>query len=975
MKNNTHWFRRNALSFAVASILFSAVVPTAYAQLEGATIAGKVIQQNTERTAAGVAVTATDKDRGYSKTTQTREDGSYVFVGLKPGIYLIKVGNNSTEPVELRIGQKATVDIRLDTPVDDTIERIAVSGVRIESFSGGEVGTNITPEMIARLPQNNRNFLSFADLAPGVQLNTDGQGNVSIRGGAQHQRNVNVFLDGVSQKDYVLKGGVTGQDSSRGNPFPQNAIGEYKVITQNYKAEFDQVGSVAITAVTRSGTNEFEGDVFVDYTDESLREAEPNEQNGKTESLTRHAGMLLSGPILTDELHFLLSYERKEIQEPVDIPGGAGVNLVTLPAELQAMLGRETSGFDEDLLFGKLDWAINDNHSIEASVKLRDESDVADFGGANTLSYGVNREVKDHRYNVKHVYYMEHGQNEFRLTYEDASWNPKPYTDGPGIVLQTATRRSILNMGGGRNFQDKGQKGWAVQNDYTLLDLEWQGNHVIKAGIKYKEITLNTLQQQPYNPQYFYNVEINGPGTFAIEQPYMVEWGVPATGSVGGNVESENIQLGLFIQDDWEVTDRLTLNPGVRWDYEETPSYKNYQTPTALVTALRGWSNLDNANYNIEDYISTGKERSYFKGAWQPRFGFSYVMDNERSQTLFGGYGRSYDRQQFDFVQLEESKGSFAQVSYLFSGDPANPCSPTATNCTSWDPAYLTQAGLDGLLSSINVKGERFLLNNDLKTPYSDQFSIGLRSNWGEWNTEVSLAHTESKDGFNWLLGNRRPNGQFLADGTTWGQPWAFGVPGWGNLILSSNDGQTRINNLFVKVDRPHRDFWGLNLAYTFSDAEENRVFSEVFALDYESVADYGWKKSVGVPEHRIVLSGSYDLPWELFAAFKYTWASKTTYEYLDCRQGGTACFFDRTDPAKSDYQRFDLSLSKEFGSSYLVDGSKFRIRFDIQNLFNQNNYNNFNLNPDSAKFAMPNDFTSTKGGKRQLKLSAGWSF
>lgn len=975
MKSNIHWLWRNVLPFAIASTLFGGVVPAAFGQIEGATIAGKVLQQQTDSKAAGVTVTATNKNRGYSKTTKTRGDGSYIFIGLRPGVYLIKVADNTSEPVTLRVGQRATVNITLPAPDDDSIERITVSGVRVESFSGGEVGTNITPEMIARLPQNNRNFLSFADLAPGVQLNTDSQGNVSIRGGAQHQRNVNVFLDGVSQKDYVLKGGVTGQDTSRGNPFPQNAIGEYKVITQNYKAEFDQVGSVAITAVTRSGTNEFEGDVFVDYTNEGLRQAEPNEQDGKAESLTRHAGMLLAGPIIKDKLHFLASYERKEIKEPVDIPGGAGVNLVTLPADLLALLGRETSGFDEDLFFGKLDWAINDDHSLEASVKLRDESDVADFGGANTLSYGVNREVKDHRYNLKHVYYMEHGQNEFRLTYEDASWNPKPYTDAPGIVLQTAARQSILNMGGGRNFQDKGQKGWAVQNDYTWLDIEWQGNHVVKAGVKYKKITLNTLQQQPYNPQYFYNVEINGAGTFAIEQPYMVEWGVPATDSVGGNVESKNTQLGLFIQDDWEVTDRLTLNLGVRWDYEESPGYKNYQTPTELVTVLRGWSNLDNANYNIEDYISTGNERSYFKGAWQPRLGFSYVIDDSRSHTLFGGYGRSYDRQQFDFVQLEQSSGSFAQVSYLFSGDADNPCSPDATNCTSWDPVYLTQAGLDGLLSSIDVNGERFLLHNDLKTPYSDQFSIGIRSNWAEWNTDISVAHTGSKNGFNWLLGNRRPDGQFLADGTTWGQPWAFGVPGWGNLMLSSNDGQTRINNVFVKIDRPHRDNWGVNLAYTFSDAEENRVFSEVFALDYESVSDYGWKKSVGVPEHRIVLSGSYDLPWEMFVAFKYTWASKTTYEYLDCRLGGTACFFDRTAPVQSKYQRFDLSLSKEFGSSYLVKGSKFRIRFDVQNLFNQNNYNNFNLNPDSAEFAMPNAFTSTNGGKRQLKLSAGWSF
>ncbi|WP_337880073.1 TonB-dependent receptor [Rheinheimera sp.] len=967
----TNWFQRNALSAAIAASVFGGLAAPVYAQIEGATLSGQILNAGAE----GVQVTATDTERGYVKTTQTRADGSYIFVGLKPGTYQITVANQSTDPVELRLGQRATIDISLPAASAENVERIEVKGVRIESFSGGEVGTNITPEMIARLPQNNRNFLAFADLAPGVQLNTDGAGNVSLRGGAQASRNVNVFLDGVSQKDYVLKGGVTGQDSSRGNPFPQNAIGEYKVITQNYKAEFDQVGSTAITAVTRSGTNSFEGDFFVDYTNEGLREAEPNEQNGKTASMTRHAGLMLAGPIVLDELHFLLSYERKTIDEPVDIPGGDGANLVTLPAEYAALLGRETSGFEEDLLFTKLDWAINQDHALEFSAKLRDESDVSNFGGANTLSYGSNRKVRDHRYNLKHLAYLEHGQNEFRLTYEDASWNPQPYTDGPGMVLQTANRQAILNMGGGRDFQDKGQKGWSVQNDHSWLDLEWHGNHVIKAGVKFKQVRLNTLERQPYNPQYFYNVQLNGNDNFNTSIPYMVQWGVPVTGSVGGAVEAKNRQLGLFLQDDWEVTDRLTLNPGIRWDYEETPGYKNYQTPADLAATLRGWSNLDNANYDINDYISTGSERSYFKGAWQPRFGFSYVLGDSRDHSLFGGYGRSYDRNQFDFIQLEQSKGSFTQVSYLFSGDPANPCAPSSGNCIAWDPQYLTQAGLDSLLSSVSLKGERFLLSNDLKMPYSDQFSLGVRSNWGDWNTEVSVARTESKDGFNWLLGNRRPDGSFLAPGTSWGQPWGFGVPGWGNLILSSNDGQTRNNNIFVKIDRPHHDFWGLNLAYTFSDAEENRVYNEVFALDYESVADYGFKKSVGVPDHRVVLTGTYDLPWEIFASFKYTWASATTYEYLDCRQGGTACFFARTEPNQSDYQRFDLSLSKEFASGSLVAGSKFRVRFDVQNLFNQDNFNNFNLNPDSADFTQPNPFNATNGGRRQLKLSAGWSF
>src|SRR5258708_1041497 len=119
-----------------------------------------------------------------------------------------------------------------------------------------------------RLPQSPPQCLSSADLAPGVVLEQDQvRGNTAIRGGAQNHDNVNVFIDGVSQKNNVLRGGVVGQDSSRGNPFPQSAVKEFKIITQNYKAEFDQVSSAAITAVTKSGGNEIHGDAYFDRTE------------------------------------------------------------------------------------------------------------------------------------------------------------------------------------------------------------------------------------------------------------------------------------------------------------------------------------------------------------------------------------------------------------------------------------------------------------------------------------------------------------------------------------------------------------------------------------------------------------------------------------------------------------------------------------------------------------------------------------
>src|SRR3546814_8036153 len=84
-------------------------------------------------------------------------------------------------------------------------DAIIVTGTRLRSLEGGEVGSNITQRQIEVLPQNNRNFLAFADLAPGVQFVTGGNGQSRLQGGAQDSRSVNIFIDGVGQKDYVLK--------------------------------------------------------------------------------------------------------------------------------------------------------------------------------------------------------------------------------------------------------------------------------------------------------------------------------------------------------------------------------------------------------------------------------------------------------------------------------------------------------------------------------------------------------------------------------------------------------------------------------------------------------------------------------------------------------------------------------------------------------------------------------------------------
>src|SRR4249919_888015 len=258
------------LACALASCLLLAA-PAVLAQSTAATLRGQAT--------SGGTVTATNLATGYSRTVQVASNGDYVLTGLPPGTYKVDSGGGS-RTIVLQVGQTSTMNLTAAAPV--TIAGVVVHGSAMPETKTSEVATYVTPKQIEALPQGSRNFLAFADTVPGVVFSTSNDGTSSkLRGGAQSSNGINVFIDGVGQKNYVLKGGITGQDSSRGNPFPQLGIAEYKVITSNYKAEFDQLSSVAVVAVTKSGGNEFHGDVFYDYTDDGLREKTPHEiQNG-----------------------------------------------------------------------------------------------------------------------------------------------------------------------------------------------------------------------------------------------------------------------------------------------------------------------------------------------------------------------------------------------------------------------------------------------------------------------------------------------------------------------------------------------------------------------------------------------------------------------------------------------------------------------------------------------------------------------
>jgi len=991
MKSRSKWQMRITIVVAAFASACLLMWQPAQAQLSTAILRGHITLGQIPAK-AGVQVVATNVANGFTTRSLTREDGSYALTGLDPGDYRIEVKaegyDQSTQVVTLQVGESADLDIAV-TQTSADVQQVVVVGNTIVERKTSEVGTVITQKQIQALPQITRNFLSFADLAPGVSFTTGTDGSTKLQGGAQATTAVNVYIDGVGQKNYVLQGGITGQDSSRGNPFPQSAIKEYKVVSQNYKAEFDQVSSAAIIAVSQSGTNEFHSDVFWDHTSTSWRDETPAEKttNNKASSFQNQFGVSLGGPIITNVAHYFFAYEGKRNKDPKTISFGSGANAVAIPPDVLASIGGSDAPFNEDLFFGKIDWALSSGQRLELSTKVRREDELTDVGAQNSVQWATRKTNDETRVDLKHQYNTDDWINEAHITYERAYWSPRPNTIGPGAILENPQGGVLLNVGGGRAYQNKGQHGEGLQEDFTLTSLEWMGSHVAKFGTKFKWVTLDTQELQPFNPQYHYDLG------YSASVPYRVEFGYALNGVGNGTATSKDFQVGVYGQDDWEITRKLTVNAGLRWDYEEIPSYLDYVTPPDVVAALRGWANINNPNsgFNVNDFISTGSNRSSFKGEFQPRVGASYDLFGDQQHVVFGGYGRSYDRDIFDYLQLEKTKATFPTYNVNFQGDANHPCTPSPS-CVPFNQSFFTIAGLTPFVSNNGAGREIDVIDNHLKVPFSDQMSIGIRDSIGGWNTELTYSYIDSRDGFVFLLGNRGPNGAFFVPNGTnpQGPPFGSPIPGFGALIVGTSGLQTKTHAVFLKADKLYTPAsgWGTTFAYSFSDAHENRQFGEHYALDFPNLSGYGWLSSSGVSKHKLVATGIFDLPrgWEFSS--KLTLASGAPIDAIDCSIKAIPCRADQFQPKRQAFifpgtmwafRQIDVALSKDFPIGWRH--TTFRLRGDILNLFAFKNYDSTAYNAYNG-FGSPNPgFGSLDpngpllGPTRTFKLTIGASY
>ncbi|QBH02309.1 TonB-dependent receptor domain-containing protein [Xanthomonas oryzae] len=998
---------RSLLCCTLAASLLAA--NPAMAQSSNATLRGQVASAQ-----SGSEVVVTNIATGSVRRAPVNANGNYTIVGLQPGTYKVE-SNGISRTVTLSVASSATVDLGNKTaaaPAGDatTLDTVTVNAPMMRDVKTSEVGNTVSLRQIQQLPQATRNFLEFADTVPGMVFTIDQDGNTKLRAGASNASSSNLYIDGVSQKSYVSGGGIAGQNETQGNPFPQLAIGEYKVITSNYKAEYGQISGAAITAATKSGTNQFHGEAFYRFTNQDLRKERPDEENGKVDSQTKEYGFAIGGPLIQDRMHFFFAYEGKDNVAPKSVQPSAEASpfVGLLPSNLRDQFGASNMPFTEDLYFGKIDVEPTDNDRIELATQYRDETQVSNVGGQNAPDRAVDKINKDKRTSLRWQHSADSWFNEAIITTEDSSNVPTPRGTGNGSIYTYVDRTEadprqwvFLNTGAasGEDFKLRSQKGWSFQNDLTFNALEWHGEHTIKTGVTYRDIKLTSRESSSLNPQFSYEVGQNGIAPVPFQVRYIRAFDNPGQVPV---VESPSKQYGIYLQDDWAVNDKLMLNIGVRYDYEDTQAYTDFVTSQPFINALysddpdnpgQPWANrLLPSGINVADYISTGNNRKNFKDAWAPRFGFSYDFFGDESAVLHGGAGRSYDRNLFEQLALESVKAALSPVVVYFSDAASRqPCFRDDRVCTAWNPGYLN--GIDQLntIPGTNDSSELFMFNNKLKTPYSDQYSIGISNQVGDWLTDVTFQRVLAYDGLVMSLVNRYPNGAYFD--STGSVPWGEPVPGYRNTILGYNGLEQRSSQFLLSAEKPYtkESGWGLNLSYTHTSARQNRTIDEPFAFDKATIRDYPFVKSDAVAAHRFVASGSIDGPWGVTFGAKLVLATPEPINTIACYgftdpDGGTCQAVGVTPPGNGKflvggkiwgYRTVDLQANKEFT---VVGDFKLNARINVLNAFNFKNYTQYQYNSFGSDGRLQPDITVVDNGEisyvpRSVVLEIGAKF
>jgi hypothetical protein len=649
--------------FALALSLFAAV--PLYAQVAASNLRGKVSTEDGQPV-PGASVKVTNQKTGAVRNTTTDVDGVYRLSGLVPGAYDILITlpgfADAKSAVTTQVGQTAEINLTM-RPQALAGEMTVTAEAPLIEPTETDLSTVIAEEKIQNLPLAGRKWQDLAILAPGAAPgNGDFDGSFdptktrvgAISVGGNLGREVGVTIDGGDNTDDVV-GGILMQ-------FSADAIQEFEVVTQSYKAEFGKASNGLLNVVTKSGTNSLDGTAFGFFRNQSLREKTPAQIDAGVEKPDFHItqfGATVGGPIARDKTHFFLSYERLDEEKTFDIASGAleafgpqGDGCLQSDGLFCIDQATVPQPFTQDLILGKIDHQLNDDQRLSLRVAFEfNENASGDQLGGSAAPTNAAIQTNDHISILgSHTWTIgDNALNELKIQYQDFENNIVAVDSSlPTVVFPDATFGANTNTP-----QTTVQTKFQFRDDFTY----YAGSHTIKAGVEFiHEPTLGGNFAFLSSGVFFYDSNtspLDAPTYFYI---------------FSGNADLDNSlnQVGIYLQDDWEITPDVTLNLGIRYDVDpgELDLDRNQYTDNLAAAVREGRAPMFERDEIKDDTNNIA-----------PRFGFAWDVGGKGTTVVRGSYGHFFD-QPYDNLTI------FNQ----FESKAPNECSsitnlPGARNC------------------------------------------------------------------------------------------------------------------------------------------------------------------------------------------------------------------------------------------------------------------------------------------------------
>jgi hypothetical protein len=696
--------KRLAYLFLVGILLLSVGSGNAFAQAAASAALQGTISDQSDAAIKSAKVAITSKDQGWTRSTDTSDTGFYRFELLPAGIYSLKVNASGfstaeAKEVELQVGATTTQNFTLKPgSVSETIE--VTSAAPLVDQLKMDVSTNITPQQIQDLPLIGRDVADLAYLSPGVKSadSYDPTKNrysiLSVNG--EGGRNVNVTVNGVDNKDNTVGGPVM--------QLPAEAVQEFQISTQRFSAVNGRSEGAAINVITKSGTNNYHGSAFGFFRDVALNAAQklPDAANNRIDNVTpsysrQWFGGSIGGPIKKDKLFAFFAMEReREHTALAETPTAlAQLNLVTsLGAQPSATI---PTPFFENRINGRMDWTISSKHTAYISVSTQANNSLNDQSNGNF-------DLTEGNFTKNHLQIANLTLNSaFSPTLVNqftAGWQ---YWNN---LIDSSTRTPLITFPNGVQFgtntnvpQESIQRKWQFKDDVSKT----VGKHTFSTGFDYiwtpfmgGFFEFNPTLEIDFgkSPSCILGVgpDATTPGCGKATFPN----GFATPGAVSGNATGSGMsiavgdphfiikdakQLGLYVQDDWKMTRRLTLNLGFRWDkdfdFVGGTDIANSRTFQELQAA---------APFSPLAASLVRKKASDYNKNFSPRVGFAYDLTGHGDHVLRGGFGMYYGNtfQNIPLFMEQQNNPTIFQTAFAISASNGDTVPGTGILLSNW---------------------------------------------------------------------------------------------------------------------------------------------------------------------------------------------------------------------------------------------------------------------------------------------------